>query len=131
MLQIGLECDMEYGPGASYFLWLEFFPEVDLYFIGNDAACAEKWAANTTDATIFTGDQADVAFLDDFKHTVGDDFDLIVDAGGHTMKQQIVSLQNLWKAVVAGGIYFCEDLQTSYWESTYTQGQEASRSMSH
>lgn len=31
------------------------------------------------------------------------------------MNQQIVSLETLWRAVVPGGIYFCEDLQTSYW----------------
>lgn len=32
------------------------------------------------------------------------------------MNQQITSLSLLWKAVVPGGIYFVEDVQTSYWE---------------
>ncbi len=31
MLEIGLGCDMGYGPGASYNTWLEYFPHVDLY----------------------------------------------------------------------------------------------------
>lgn len=118
MLEIGLGCDMNYGPGASYYTWLEYFPHVDLYYIEYDAACAERWAANTTGATIFSGDQADVAFLHRFMREAGADFDVIIDDGGHHMNQQIVSLETLWRAVVPGGIYFCEDLQTSY-ESVY------------
>ena len=115
MLEIGLGCDMAYGPGASFYTWLEYFPYVDLYYIEYDAACAEKWAANTTEATIFTGDQADPEFLNSFMEEAGTNFDIIIDAGGHRMNQQITSLEVLWKAVVPGGIYFCEDLQTSYW----------------
>ncbi|CZT16985.1 uncharacterized protein RCC_02817 [Ramularia collo-cygni] len=114
MLEIGLGCDMNYGPGASYYTWLEYFPKVDLYYIEYDAACAERWAANTTGATIFSGDQADVAFLHRFMREAGSDFDIIVEDGGHHMNQQITSLETLWRAIVPGGIYFCEDLQTSY-----------------
>jgi hypothetical protein len=44
----------------------------------------------------------------------GTDFDIIIDDGGHTMNQQITSLTHLWHAVKPGGVYFCEDLQTSY-----------------
>lgn len=31
MLEIGLGCDMSYGPGKSYYTWLEYFPDVELY----------------------------------------------------------------------------------------------------
>jgi hypothetical protein len=114
MLEIGLGCDMSYGPGASYYTWLEFFPQVDLYYIEYDAACAEKWASSTSNATIFTGDQADIPFLKKFIFESGGDFDIIIDDGGHTMKQQLNSFDTLFHAVKPGGIYFCEDLQTSY-----------------
>ncbi|RMY68050.1 hypothetical protein D0863_07383 [Hortaea werneckii] len=117
LLEIGLGCDMSYGPGASYYTWLEYLPNVDLYYIEYDAACAAKWAANTTAATIFSGDQANVEFLQRFMREAGTDFDVIIDDGGHQMNQQITSLQYLWRAVKPGGIYFCEDLQTSYWEN--------------
>lgn len=30
------------------------------------------------------------------------------------MHQQMTSLQQLWRIVKPGGVYFCEDLQTSY-----------------
>ncbi len=114
MLEIGLGCDMEYGPGASYATWLEFVPHVDLYYIEYDAACAKKWAASTTGATIFSGDQADVVFLKKFIADTGGKFDIIVDDGGHTMVQQQTSFDTLFPEVNPGGLYFCEDLQTSY-----------------
>lgn len=37
------------------------------------------------------------------------------------MQQQMVSLETLYDSVVAGGIYFCEDLATSY-ETAYGGG---------
>src|SRR5450432_4049187 len=77
MLEIGLGCDMNYGPGASYYTWLEYFPNVDLYYIEYDKACAEKWASSTTGATIFSGDQADIPFLKDFLVQTGGNFDVI------------------------------------------------------
>ncbi|KAF4628041.1 hypothetical protein G7Y89_g10111 [Cudoniella acicularis] len=114
MLEIGLGCDMDYGPGASYHTWLEFFPNVDMYYIEYDAKCVEKWAVNVTNAKIFTGDQGDPAFLHSFVAQSGGGFDIIVDDGGHHMEQQIHSLNILFDIVLPGGIYFCEDLGTSY-----------------
>ena len=78
-----------------------------------DAACAKQWEHKTSGATVVTGDQGDPAVLEDFLRTYGGDFDIIIDDGGHTMDQQKTSLQHLWKAVKPGGLYFCEDLETS------------------
>jgi hypothetical protein len=83
-LEIGLGCTMDYGPGASYFTWLEYFSHVDLYFIEYDEECAAKWANKSGEATIFTGDQADAQFLEKFIVESGGDFDVIIDDGGHT-----------------------------------------------
>lgn len=79
-----------------------------------DAACAEKWANTTSGATIVTGDQGDPNVLQSFMAEYGTDFDIIVDDGGHTMQQQIISLETLWQAIRPGGMYFCEDLETSW-----------------
>lgn len=119
MLEIGLGCDMQYGPGKSYKTWLDYFPKVNLFFMEYDAKCAEKWAASTNGATIVAGDQADVPTLQKFMVDHGKDFDIIIDDGGHTMNQQITSLVNLWAAVKPGGIYFLEDLQTSFMPGMY------------
>lgn len=117
MLEIGLGCDMSYGPGASYHLWLEYFTNVELYFLEYDAECAAQWAHATAGATIITGDQGDGEVLDKLVQDHGNDFDIIIDDGGHTMVQQQTSLEHLWRAVKPGGMYFCEDLQTSYWDN--------------
>ncbi|KAK8122122.1 hypothetical protein PG984_010792 [Apiospora sp. TS-2023a] len=114
MLEIGLGCNMAYGPGKSYYTWLEYFPYVDLYYMEYDAACVDKWAAEASGATIYAGDQADKVFLQKFIDETGGDFDIIIDDGGHTMNQQQVSLEMLWKIVKPGGMYFVEDLQTSF-----------------
>jgi hypothetical protein len=117
MLEIGLGCDMGYGPGKSYYTWLEFLPNVDLYYIEYNKECVEKWSQNMTNVKIFTGSQSDVDFLNKFINSSGGGFDIIIDDGGHTMEQQITSLEKLFPIVKPGGMYFCEDLQTSYIES--------------
>ncbi|KAI4604459.1 hypothetical protein KJ359_000597 [Pestalotiopsis sp. 9143b] len=119
MLEIGLGCDMRYGPGKSYYTWLEYFPNVDLYYIEYDAECASKWSSKTAGATIFAGDQADPVFLQKFIDEANGGssagtFDIVIDDGGHTMHQQQASLEMLWKIVKPGGLYFVEDLQTSF-----------------
>lgn len=79
-----------------------------------NAACAEAWANSTTGATIVVGDQGDPNVLQSFIAQHGNDFDIIIDDGGHTMQQQMISLQILWQAIRPGGMYFCEDLETSW-----------------
>lgn len=114
MLEIGLGCGMSYGPGKSYDTWLEYFPNLDLYYIEYDAACYDAWKHETDRATVFTGDQADREFLRRFAAETGGDFDVIVDDGGHSMAQQRTSLEELWAILKPGAVYFIEDLQTSF-----------------
>mmetsp|Transcript_26553 Transcript_26553/g.28556 ORF Transcript_26553/g.28556 Transcript_26553/m.28556 type:complete len:177 (+) Transcript_26553:590-1120(+) len=42
MLEIGLGCDMGYGPGASVKLWKALFPEADLWEAEFDGKCVQK-----------------------------------------------------------------------------------------
>ncbi|KAF1988460.1 hypothetical protein K402DRAFT_328586, partial [Aulographum hederae CBS 113979] len=116
VLEIGLGCDMGYGPGKSFTTWLEYLPNVDLYYLEYDAACAKKWEEKTRGlATVYTGDQADKGVLEQLVKGSGGEFDVVIDDGGHSMTQQINSFEVLWGAVKAGGVYFCEDMQTSFW----------------
>lgn len=84
------------------------------YYIEYNKECVERWGANITNVKVFAGSQEDEAFLDSFINASGGGFDIIIDDGGHTMNQQIVSLQKLFPIIKPGGIYFCEDLATSY-----------------
>ena len=51
--------------------------------------------------------------LNDFIEKNGGEFDLIIDDGGHTMKQQQVSFGVLFRHLKSGGVYILEDLHTS------------------
>ncbi|MBQ8326647.1 MAG: class I SAM-dependent methyltransferase [Lachnospiraceae bacterium] len=65
---------------------------------------------------IFIGSQEDREFLREVKKQIGQ-VDILIDDGGHTMSQQIVSLEEFFDLVKDDGIYLCEDCQTSYQES--------------
>jgi len=112
MLEIGLGCGMNYGSGGSILLWRAYFPSVEIHILEYDRPCAEAWYATHNASNIFlhVGDQANVTDL----ARVGGDYDLIIDDGGHTMTQQIVSLEYLFpRALKAGGVMIIEDLCTS------------------
>lgn len=44
----------------------------------------------------------------------GDDFDIIIDDGGHTMRQQQITLGYMFKFLKSNGLFVIEDLHTSY-----------------
>ena len=41
--------------------------------------------------------------------------DILLDDGGHTMRQQRVTFEELFPHVAPDGVYLCEDLHTAYW----------------
>ena len=59
------------------------------------------------------GSQEDVPFLQSFINA-NHHFDVIIDDGGHTMKQQLTSIVTLLPMVSSGGLYIIEDLETSF-----------------
>ena len=65
--------------------------------------------------SIHVGDQEDIEFLSQLKNATPSGFDVIIDDGGHTNKQQIASLKALWEHVRPGGAYIIEDLETQYY----------------
>jgi len=116
MMEIGLGCDMTYGPGRSLQVWRRYFEPngFDLHFVEVDRACATLWAEKMKDVTVHIGDQGNRTFLQELKKKVGPGFDLIIDDGGHFMEMQQISLELLFELVKPGGYYVIEDLHTSY-----------------
>ena len=64
--------------------------------------------------TVIVGDQSDPDWLLRMSEAFGP-FDIVIDDGGHSMKQQIVSADTLFPLLNDGGVYIVEDCHTSYW----------------
>jgi hypothetical protein len=112
MLEIGLGCDMKYGPGASATLWKTLFPNAQLWEAEYDATCVEKSKQNHQLDGIHTlvGDQADPDVLREWIQTSGGNFDAIIDDGGHQNCHIRNSFHKLWPHLRPGGYYFVEDM---------------------
>jgi cephalosporin hydroxylase len=100
--------------GGSLNMWRDYFgEEAKIYAIDINPLCKQFETKNTK---IFIGSQEDKEFLDYVKSQVPK-FDILIDDGGHTMQQQIVSFEELYSHIKDDGLYLCEDLHTSYWKN--------------
>jgi hypothetical protein len=98
--------------GGSLNMWKNYFGEkAKIYAIDINPECKKF---ETEDIRIFIGSQEDRNFLNQVKSELPQ-IDILIDDGGHTMQQQIVSFQELYGKIAPDGIYLCEDLHTSYW----------------
>ncbi|GAM90765.1 hypothetical protein ANO11243_088100 [Dothideomycetidae sp. 11243] len=116
LLVIGLNCDQPKGPQTIYHLWTEYFSRPEIHVIDSNATCIAEFKRLHKEVTVQEGEQSDSEFLQEFASKKSRYFDVVIDDGGHNMDQQKNSLQHLWKVVKAGGMYFCEDLHTSFSE---------------
>lgn len=105
ILEIGIQ------GGGSIAMWQEYFPNASITGIDIDPSCAQ-FAQNGVKVHI--GSQEDIGFLKSVEKIDGP-FDIVIDDGGHTMKQQITTFRTLFPLLCEGGVYVIEDIHTSYW----------------
>ncbi|CAE8599903.1 unnamed protein product [Polarella glacialis] len=112
MLEIGLGCDMGYGPGASVGLWKKLFPHAELWFGEYNGTCvtAARAKGQLQGINTVVGDQGNMSTVRQWIKESGGEFDVVIDDGGHLNKQIRTSFETLWPAVKPGGFYFLEDL---------------------
>ena len=110
-LEIGLGCNMAYGPGRSISIWKKFLPRASISMFEFNEACARKFEDQVDN--LFVGDQSNLNMVEKIGKNYGP-FKVIVDDGGHSRKQQINSLIGFWPFIQQGGIYIIEDLITSF-----------------
>jgi hypothetical protein len=96
--------------GSSVKMWKEYFPKATIIALDIDPRCKEY---EEDRINIHIGDQTDVMFLKDVFNQYGH-FEIILDDGGHSWKQQIISFETLFPLLTSNGLYFIEDLHTSY-----------------
>ncbi len=105
LLEIGV------SRGGSLKMWRSYFGDTArIAGIDIDKA-AKRFEADGFD--IFIGDQAKPAFLRSVIARTGWP-DIIIDDGGHTSNQQIVSFQNLYPTMKEDAVYIVEDTHTSF-----------------
>lgn len=97
--------------GGSLFMWREYFgPQARI--IGIDLnPNAKKWEKEGFE--IFIGDQSNDKFWREIKTKIKG-IDIVLDDGGHTYDQQIITTESLLGAMNDGGIIVIEDTHTSY-----------------
>jgi cephalosporin hydroxylase len=101
--------------GGGLEMWLNYFGKGNCLVIGIDinAACKQVEEEHKGDVQIIIGDQGDTEFLKSLPDKIPRPH-IIIDDGGHSMQQQIGTLQALFPYLHDGGVYLCEDTHTSY-----------------
>ena len=100
--------------GGSLQMWKKYFgPKAKIYGIDVNPECKKL---EEEQVQIFIGDQEDRKFLKSLASSIPK-IDILIDDGGHTMRQQIHTFEELFQKIDENGVYLIEDLHTSYWDS--------------
>ena len=92
-------------------MWKKYFGKNSrIIGIDNNPVCKKY---ENKDFEVFIGSQSDPNFWKNFYQKVGN-VDIVLDDGGHTNDQQIVSLVESVKNINDGGLFVVEDIHTSY-----------------
>lgn len=97
--------------GGSLQMWKHYFGNKARIF-GVDINPRAK-ELEEDNITILIGSQSDRSFLQSIKKQIPP-IDILIDDGGHKMKQQIITFEELFDHLKPNGVFLCEDLHTSY-----------------
>ena len=97
--------------GGSLFMWRDFFgPQARIIGVDLNPE-AKKWEEEGFE--IFIGDQSSAEFWENTLNTIGK-LDIVLDDGGHTYEQQIMTTESVIPFINDGGVIIIEDCHTSY-----------------
>lgn len=103
--------------GGSILMWQAVMgPQCHVYGLDINPACA-KFADPTTTITI--GDQADVGMWTKFFTEKTPTLDILVDDGGHTPTQMLVTLQQSFPKTTPGGFVAIEDIHGTHYVGSF------------
>jgi hypothetical protein len=95
--------------GDSLRMLSHYFKDAKIYGI-DISDCSHL---NSDNIITYVYNQENKEDLHEFLELSGGEFDLIIDDGGHTMKQQQISLGVLFKSLNSSGVYILENIHTS------------------
>jgi 23S rRNA U2552 (ribose-2'-O)-methylase RlmE/FtsJ len=108
MLEIGVD------EGGSLQMWKKCFKKGSKFFGVDINENCKKF--EDEDVTIFIGDQSDPKFWQETIKKMPK-LDIVIDDGGHTCKQQLVTFEEVYDKISDSGVYLVEDLHTNYWSN--------------
>lgn len=93
--------------GGSLPMWLDYLgPTATVHGVDIEEAC-RVYAGDRV--TVDIGDQADRSFWGDFRAR-HPRIDIVIDDGGHTPEQQMVTLEETLPHLAPDGVFICEDI---------------------
>ncbi len=106
--------------GGSLFMWRDYFgPKATIIGVDLNPA-AKKWEQEGF--KIYIGSQSDPTFWDGLFADIGQ-VDVVLDDGGHTNRQQIITTDKCIPHVKDGGMIVVEDVHTSYFREFGNPGR--------
>lgn len=100
--------------GDSLRMWRDYFPRAQIVGIDIDPSAADHAGDRIR---VVIGSQDDEQTLARASEEAGE-FDLIIDDGSHLNEMTLASFNHLFRTLHPGGLYFIEDLSTSYKDLT-------------
>lgn len=98
--------------GESLRMWDRYFPKAEIHAVDIHKKTMRGRFA------IHQGSQDDGTWLTHLVNTIGSPL-VIIDDASHINALNIASFNILFPLLKSGGIYICEDIETSYWEKIY------------
>lgn len=93
--------------GGSLGMWQQYFGEhCHIYGVDIEEACKSY---ESEKISVFIGDQQDRDFWANFR-SKAPAIQILIDDGGHTPEQQMVTLEEMLPHMPAGSVYVCEDI---------------------
>jgi hypothetical protein len=109
LLEIGL------AKGSSMNMWCGLLPTANIVGVDITLHSDCQPCSLGEGIHVFSGDSGDSALLQRLTAS-GVTYDIVVDDGAHTPSSQMAAFNYLFvHALVDGGVYFIEDIETSYW----------------
>lgn len=98
--------------GGSTEMYKQYFENAVIHAVDYDPQF--EHVVDDLGVKVTLGDQASQEFWNEYLKDKPD-FDIIIDDGGHTMEQQVITLLKTYPKLKVGGTYLVEDTHTSYW----------------
>lgn len=103
LLEIGLGCNMRYGPGRSARLWRALLPRAEIWEADVDERCVEAHSTRMRqlNISVLAGSQGDAATVQRWLADAGGAFDAIIDDGSHRPQDVYTAFRLLWPAATS------------------------------